>query len=1024
MRPATATKVCVTMTIWRRSRKEETTSLLSRHQAYSTPQKKKRFSFRTPPMTPQHEEDDDKYEVDVVASEYDPSQMYRMSTLPKKPYPSTPIRKVEFKESAMPEPFRMPEPEPLVSVGATEAVNSQPVEDTSEEKPCTPSMVTQTLGFFDDICRVPRSIPKEPVDPPARNWGAAPSKDEDESTFPSAESTAEYSRSLMTPSADGTSDVLQSLEDTTDQAESFPEDEDHENFEVVLDSTLLSSTPQSHRKIWYSKGSNEEGKASRRSLVKRLFLGRKKKQQKDVEREMNNGGKHEFDEPQLMEEYEEPEVGEEDENIFDLPDLPEASSEKAPETQLSPQDPPGAVEELSQLHIPGYLSSIGHSRSAPPAYRSRSPVEDVFATLGSIFSSLDPLGQMVEEEKKDDYVAKHDIGPEDETEANINPIIPEKEPEKEFMDFESTPSESTPSEIEKKKRPLLVGLARKIRSFTAREGKDEQEPAPEQIQEELSKKKASTWKSTVDAATGRTFWSNRVTRASTFDPPQEALAEAKIVNAKSAEPNSASQTKELGNDSETKENDFQEQQVNPNAPSKDVVLKKPPKNKPLWKAVVDKKTGRTYYYHRKTRETTWTIPQELKCCEETTPSIPQEIKRSEEIPKDIEEQQVPLMEVEPAKEDPPKEVEAKKSEESRGFIVKGGLGFLGSSFEELEEKEALSDIRKEIQRLLNSLSPPDTRNIDKLMKEYSGREDMLMQQLREQVESQPFDEPIVEIISLPKSSPSYISSRTTTFMSKASATTKSSTITDKTERIRNTMVKTRIAPISENLSTSTSISSHRGDDVLLNLGSTPIRGGVVPRERELKVEELTESRVTAETFDKYGRVVRRQKKMQEEEGSYFGDNDVDMYGADSVSALSENDADILHRKDNFEQARRRALDDAIERGDWDLAAALSEGMRASNSTGDYTRAHTSWNQSDLDKFIAQNDWGAVKSYIARMRKAKKEGHNAVPLPNPGVDKRVGSRSQLQHKMFVSDSSWTSDSFDSEEDEESFDSEFS
>jgi hypothetical protein len=170
--------------------------------------------------------------------------------------------------------------------------------------------------------------------------------------------------------------------------------------------------------------------------------------------------------------------------------------------------------------------------------------------------------------------------------------------------------------------------------------------------------------------------------------------------------------------------------------------------------------------------------------------------------------------------------------------------------------------------------------------------------------------------------------------------------------------------------------------------------------------------------------------------------------------------DFMNRKDNFEQARRRALDDAIEREDWDLAAALSEGMRTSTLLGpDYIKEHSSWNQSELDKFIANNDWDAMKGFIARMRdgkttsaakkssttdRAKKssttdrasaaspnlteETESVVKAPSRGakdlgqdtsLTKRIGSKSQLQHRELLSESSWTSDSS-----YDSYDSEYS
>jgi hypothetical protein len=305
----------------------------------------------------------------------------------------------------------------------------------------------------------------------------------------------------------------------------------------------------------------------------------------------------------------------------------------------------------------------------------------------------------------------------------------------------------------------------------------------------------------------------------------------------------------------------------------------------------------------------------------------------------------------------------------------------------------------------------------------------------------PFDEPIVNVGDIPMHRASS-ASRSGTFMSRTSATTKSSVKTDKTERIRNTgpvnNASKAIETISETTSNATSISSHH-DESRLNTPERPIS---LVRPRELKVEELTGSRVTAETYDRVGRIMCG-KSEDIEEGSYYGDNE---YGDDSVSALSETEADFSQRKENFEQARRRALDDAIEREDWDLAAALSEGMRATTTTGDYTKAHQSWNQSELDKFIAVNDWDAVKSYIARMREAKKtvreesspvisktfsaasdptvrvatSSRNVVSPPTipessaMPYEKRVGSRSQVQHERIQQAESQESNSSSSDD----------
>merc|ERR1712238_250467 len=269
-------------------------------------------------------------------------------------------------------------------------------------------------------------------------------------------------------------------------------------------------------------------------------------------------------------------------------------------------------------------------------------------------------------------------------------------------------------------------------------------------------------------------------------------------------------------------------------------------------------------------------------------------------------------------------------------------------------------------------------------------------------ESKPFDEPQSTggpaLLFLPRS-PQRFGNRSMTYVSKASANTRSSALTDRTEKIKNT-AKGRLSsinPINENMSTATSISSRHDDE----RERFHVRGDVPPnrrvpsrvpvlRERQLMVEELTDARISAESYEgnageKRGRIVRGRPhhvKMLPDDVVYDGDNDTeedyaanydnDTYGTDSVSALSENDTDFLNRRDNFDQARRRALDAAIEIEDWDLAAALSDGMRASNLPGGYEKAHSTWNQSELDKFIANNDWTAVKSYIARMREMSKK----------------------------------------------------
>jgi hypothetical protein len=524
------------------------------------------------------------------------------------------------------------------------------------------------------------------------------------------------------------------------------------------------------------------------------------------------------------------------------------------------------------------------------------------------------------------------------------------------------------------------------------------------------------------------------------------------------------------------------------APSNDVQKMPLRKPKAVWKAVEDEDSGKIYYYHRKTRETTWKKPNEYQQYEldlqkwkeaqaslekppsvagkthgtadkaagkesasrenmlDDRPSSPRVASWPSSAPKSHADDKKDATEIRRIVT-PPAQTSAPDRDARVSVEAPAAQPKVADSVAVADQKDKNTwERRKEVDRLLSSMPPDDSRkSADQLMKEYAGREDLLVKELRAKVESQPmeearpFDEPVnmeQRKRSAPPRSPHRFGQRTMTYISKASATTRSSALTDRTEKIKNTG-KGKLSPsvrINETLSSATSISSHNEDDKYLSsMAASPTRRVPsrvpVPRERQLMVEELTDSRISAESYEgnggKRGRIVRgraREPVRTHLDTVYDGDNDDntdddntaslydnDTYGTDSVSALSENDTDFVHRKDNFEQARRRALDDAIEREDWDLAAALSEGMRAANMPGGYERAHSSWNQSELDKFIANNDWSAVKSYIARMREKSQTSAN----------KSIGAKSQLQHKELMSESSWTSDSQSSYE---SYDSE--
>jgi hypothetical protein len=481
------------------------------------------------------------------------------------------------------------------------------------------------------------------------------------------------------------------------------------------------------------------------------------------------------------------------------------------------------------------------------------------------------------------------------------------------------------------------------------------------------------------------------------------------------------------------------------------------KPKLIWKSVKDPNSGRTYYYHRKTRETTWTKPGAFRRYE-------LEYKMWKEATVGASTTNKTVL---------------KKTKEERGSKEEEKASIRSSSWPKAVSNDAEKTGKSNATDILRTSTSPQEKNTmqlqmsDSPMKE-SKRKDLVdesnnrenaseketgktklpFDESKSFDESTPFDEPLAEaeednepgLLFLPPRSPARLG-RNMTYTSRASAR---SALTDRTEKVRNTGRGkfSSINPIDENVSTATSISSFHDTERLGRGGVTAYRvPSRVPvhRERQLMVEELTDARLSAESYEgnageRRGRIVRGRVREVEPapEVSYDGDNDTaedfgastfdnETHGTDSVSALSENDTDFLSRKDNFDQARRLALDAAIEIEDWDLAAALSDGMRAVNLPGGYEKAHNSWNQSELDKFIANNDWNAVKSYIARMREQNKKEQETEPsekkVPASPTSKRLGSRSQIQHGDVMSESSWSgSDSQSSYDDEETFDSE--
>lgn len=1141
----------------RRESKLDSERLLKEHErdsSFKTPRKGVFSSFRrntssksklsdeeylapTPPITP----DEKVMDVNVFANEYDPTMPYglestRVSGLTKEDLipgaePTSPMaspmavnRKVDFDDAPTVSLYSPPN-----SPGANTIQTREGGFRCGGEPD---SVINQTLGFFDDLCIVGEENPNSNLKKHQRQhssegtsrggqsneWGTVPSGDEDESTFPSVQSTLDETNSLGYTNSRGPSTLRNSAtvgESTltgpsTSQGDSNKtflqvpplqrdSSHEHENFEVVLDVAQLNGSEPSE--MYEQPASNvtatdEIKPKTRKSLVKRLF-GRNKKSKDPTGEALNSTTP-----------VEQPVVEDEEERAIFIPEA-DTSQDQADASQDQPK--PRYLDDNEQEDDSVDMQRVATLDIASPplspretqlsATTTNSANDEIFSVLESIFGGLNmdpaPAPTPVEEEKKEDDMdavamagvttaaasipvkslkyESEEVGPEDETDANASPERLARNEDDQLsvaITVESrdaiSPTPSSASRKKAKKRGWGIAKALGIKKKSSSAPSDPLAasgtiaPTPTVMHEskttsrsvtpaadscasapvKKSKKNKPLWKTAVDPKTGKTYWYNRETRVSTYNPPPEAFASIPTPT----------------------------EDAPPEAKAALVPTPEPKKkkNKPAWKAVVDKNSGRTYYYHRKTRETTWTMPEELqKAVDSQTPAV----ETHKEAPVD---NKVDLSEEKEI--DPPTMVEAEVTPESQDRISRGEQGLLGTSFEKTEpayettEKEVLAETKQEIESLLLQIG--DGSSAEVLLQEYEGKEDLLLQQLRDKLEARPFDEPEDEDASLPVLSPPRLANRSMTFASKASAATRGSTRTEKTERIRNTMKKTSLFdPISETQSTTTSLSSRHGDSSYL----TPRRyqknharaveariPSRVPvhRERELKVEDLTTTRKTAENFDKYEHITRspvqhhtpqayyqdlRQRDSSPatldelDEGSYMGDNEVDTYGTDSVSALSEGDTDFSQRKENFEQARRRALDDAIEREDWDLAAALSEGMKASNdvsTTGDYAKAHSTWNQSDLDKFIANNDWHAVKSYISRMKETKATDGPRTGLPprppsvSNNVDptnfsKRIGSRSQLQHKrLLAGDSSWTTGSEGSYDSEESSETDYS
>ncbi|GKY99768.1 hypothetical protein MPSEU_000930800 [Mayamaea pseudoterrestris] len=493
--------------------------------------------------------------------------------------------------------------------------------------------------------------------------------------------------------------------------------------------------------------------------------------------------------------------------------------------------------------------------------------------------------------------------------------------------------------------------------------------------------------------------------------------------------------------------------------------------KRVWKTAICASSGRTYWYNRETRATTWAEPPEDEIVQ---PNTKVQTARSEKMSEKLleakaDKNQAAIIEItQCAKSDyAVDEMTERPSDEARVSTPKDVAKVLESPEVTVERSDTpgseyerrLWAVKEDIVAILKTLAPAEGPSVTRLLSQFDGQEDQLLSHLLNISESKPFDEPLEKVSSpeptvlqvKPPLAPKYPTSTVsvgskpvvptspiamTRVQTHVTQISHQSNITESTVHVKNTFnpdKKKRSGSETSSLSSARQQvllqrnrdSEHLDHEMSANpvISVDKIHCKVpVARSRELVVEEFNSSGCKAQTFDVKNRLVTARKPFLHarlmgttrspspaatktfSEGTvtpinYLGDaedgdtEDVHSHPGDSISALSEADYMLDYSNHNGSQ-RCAVLDEAttsVEK--LGSAAALPGGSRSKAKMA--PQAKGEWAQTELDRYISEHDWDAVTSSMGQGRTIQKPATGTATSQGK-LRKRFGARSQLQH----------------------------